>query len=132
MFGSCGRLRATNYEPKGLSDCSGRGLSGDGAAIRANRCQKDSLSRNKLALRAAAYATANLHSCAAHLEETHHSATILLSVAICFHCAKSCLTIAPNAVALIDIGVAPSGSSSAFSSGDAEIALISRFKRSTI
>jgi hypothetical protein len=61
----------------------------------------------------------------------NHSAAILCSAAIFFHRASSSRTRAAKADGAIASGTAPSGSSTAVTSGDAAIALISRFSRST-
>ena len=57
--------------------------------------------------------------------------TILCRAASCFHFASSSFTRVANAAGLIAVGKVPSGPSSTASSGDAAIALISRFSRST-
>ena len=60
-----------------------------------------------------------------HRRRGAHSATILCSVAICFHCPSSSLMRLANAAGLIASGSVPSGSSTGAKSGDAAIALIS-------
>ncbi len=62
----------------------------------------------------------------------NHSATILCSVAICFHSVSSSLTTAAKVAAFIASGSVPSGSRTGASSGEAAIAVISWFRRSMI
>ena len=68
--------------------------------------------------------------CAAHLRRDPSFRDDLVVRRDLFPLGQSCLTIVAKAAPLIAIGVAPSGSSSAFNSGEAEMALISRFNRS--
>jgi hypothetical protein len=60
-----------------------------------------------------------------HRRHCAHSATILCSMAICFHCPSSSLMRPANIAGLIASGSVPSGSSTGAKSGDAAIALIS-------
>ena len=60
-----------------------------------------------------------------------YSVTILCEAASCFHFASSSFTRAANADGLMACGKVPSGPSTTASSGDAEMALISRLSRST-